>query len=233
MKHALTLAVVALLLASPGWAKKQRRKKTQPGGGFGGFGPTVAFVDFDALNAELAGNGFDELGSMHWMFGGGGYAHIGRVVLGGSGWGGTQSVSSDDRLLRVNIAGGMFEAGYALLNLKHLIVIPMLGIGGNGYTLTVESLEYPGSFGEFLEGPGPTSSVGFSGFTLTPELVIDLPVKFIGLQLRGGYAYTPETPEWKFPGGGALARGPEVAAGHPFASLQIIFGGYNRKGKRG
>ena len=233
MKRILTYATLAVVvLATTARAQEQPDPKARTGGGFGGFGPSVGFVDYEGLNSELTEAGFDELNATHWLLGGGGYAHIDRIVLGGSGWGGTQSVSADVRIVRVSIGGGMFEAGYSLLTWEHLIVTPMLGIGGSGYSITVEGLYYPEDFGEFLEQPGPVSSVGFSGFTLAPELVLTIPVRFVGLQLRGGYACTPGTPDWRFPGGAGLMRGPDVARGMPFAALYVVFGGFNREGVR-
>ncbi len=222
MKRTAIVIVMAALLVSVGWAKKSR--KSTPSGGFGWFGPTVSFVDFDGLNSELGMLGIGELNSLHWQFGGGGHGHIGRIVIGGSGWGGSQNVSSDSQLVRVDIGGGQFEAGYSLLTMKHLIVTPLLGIGGNGYSITVENQNYPNNFHEFIGNPGPSSTIQFSSFSLVPMLDILIPVKFIGLQLRGGYTYNTGTPEWKFASGGILTQGPDVAAGSPFASLSIAFG---------
>ncbi len=227
MKKILTLTVIALVLSAPALGKRSKERS----GGFGWFGPTVSFVDFAGLNAELDRIGVGELNSLHWQFGGGGHGHFGRIVIGGSGWGGSQSVSSDSQLVRVDISGGQFEAGYSVLMLKHLVVTPMLGIGGNGYSITSENRNYPGNFQEFLQGPGPTSSIEFSNFSLAPMLDILIPVEFIGVRLCGGYTYTTGTPEWEFPGGGILPGGPDVAAGSPFASLSIAFGSMG-SGKR-
>ena len=227
MKTTITLTVIIIVLSAPALGRRLKG----PSGGFGWFGPLVSFVDFAGLNAELDRVGVNKLNSLHWQFGGGGHAHIGRIVIGGSGWGGSQSVSSDSQLIRVDIGGGQFEAGYSILMLKHLVVTPMLGIGGNGYTITTENRNYPGNFQEFLRGPGPTSSIKFDNFSLVPMLDILIPVKFIGIRLSGGYSYTTGTPEWEFPGGGILPGGPDVAAGSPFASLSIAFGSM-RSGNR-
>ncbi len=231
MKKVLT---VTLLLALALGTTALAGKRSQRSGGFGGFGPTVAFADFNDLNSELAKKDVEELSSLHWMMGGSGYAHIGRIVIGGSGWGGTQTVSSESLRIRVDLGGGHFEAGYCLLNMRHLIVTPMLGIGAQGYTITLEGLlgSVPG-FGALLENPGRTSQIAFTEFTITPELAITIPVTFIGLQLKAGYAYTPTTPEWKLSDGASLNRGPKVAKGYPFVNLNIIFGGFGPTKRRG
>ncbi len=205
------------------------RKPRVMSGGFGGFGPTVAFVNFRGLNDELGKKDIDNLNSLHWMMGGGGYAFIDRIVIGGSGWGGSQSVSSDSLRVRVNIEGGQFEAGYSLVTMRHFVATPMLGIGGSGYTVTIRHLLGDiCNFGELLESPGYTSGISFSEFTLTPEIVITIPVRFIGLQLKTGYAYTPVSPEWKLADGSNLIRGPEVAEGNPFVTFNILFGGLGK-----
>jgi len=228
------LAALLACLVVLGGTAEAKRKKQDSGGGFGWFGPALSFVDYGAMNAELDAVGVDGLNPLHWQFGGGGHAYIDRVVIGGAGWGGTQTVSSDSQVVRVDLGGGQFEVGYSPLILKHLIVTPMLGIGGGGYTVTVENRNVPNTFREFLENPGPSSSIEFTGFQLTPLLQVTIPVSFVGITLRGGYSLVPENPAWKFPNGGNLARGPEVARGYPFASLNVAFGGFDitRRGSK-
>jgi hypothetical protein len=227
MKRQLAVALALLLgLAATGPAKQPRAQK-EMSGALGWFGPQVLFNDFKGINDELARAGIaDRLSSLHWTFGGGGHAHIGRVVIGGSGWGGSQTVASESAVVRVEVSGGQFEAGYSVLALKHLVVTPMLGIGGSGYSISVERrLNLPGNFNEFLRNPGPSSSVSFDGFLLTPMLVVSIPVKFVGVQLRGGYQFVPTDPEWRFPNGTILPQGPQVSAGQPFAGLHVFLGG--------
>jgi hypothetical protein len=197
-------------------------------GGFGCFGPTVGFVNFDGLNAAFDSGGITrQLGSMHWGFGGAGYALIDRIVIGGSGWGGSQTVASDSLRAQVEISGGEFDLGYQVFSMKHLIVAPMLGIGGSGYTIELQKLSgtIP-SFNELLLNPGRTSKVSFSSFSITPQLMVTVPISFVGLQLRGGYCYTPTNPEWELENGGKLPSGPTISKGMPFATLNVVFGGF-------
>lgn len=229
MRRLTAIAVLLLLVPAIGLAKKSS-KKSVPSGAFGGFGPQVAYTDFEGINLVLQDNGIGELDALHWMFGGGGWAHIGRVVLGGSGWGGSQTVSGESVLVRVDLAGGQFEAGYSVLKMKHCIITPMLGIGGSGYDIRVENQQnLPRNFEEFLNRAGPTSTIGFTGFTLTPEVMFTFPISFFGLQLKAGYGFTPGTPEWEFGGGASLIKGPDVAQGMPFVVLNVVFGGMDRK----
>lgn len=208
-------------------------------GGFGCFGPTVGLVNFDSLNAALAGGGITQnLESMHWGFGGAGFALIDRVVIGGSGWGGSQTVGSNDLRATVEIAGGEFDLGYQVFSMEHLLIAPVLGIGGSGYTIELQKLSgMPLTFNSLLKDPGYTSTVSFSTLSLTPQLMITVPFSFVGLQLRGGYCYTPTNPEWTLEGGSKLSSGPTISKGMPFATLNVVFGGFEggtrkRRGRR-
>jgi hypothetical protein len=232
MRRLIAVAAVLLLVPAIGLAKKSSRK-SPPSGAYGGFGPQVAYTDFEGINLVLHDNDITELDAVQWMFGGGGWAHLGRVVLGGSGWGGSQTVSGDSVLVRVEVSGGQFEAGYSVLKMKHCIITPMLGIGGSGYDITVENQQsLPRNFEEFLQKAGPTNTIGFTGFTLTPELVLTFPISFFGFQLKAGWGFTPGTPEWEFGSGTKLIRGPDVAQGMPFVALNVVFGGMDRKSFR-
>ena len=208
-------------------------------GGFGCFGPSVGLVNFDGLNAAFCGadTSFGKLNSMHWGFGGAGFALIDRIVIGGSGWDGSQTVASDSLRAQVEISGGEFDLGYQVLSIEHLLVAPVLGIGGSGYSIELQKLsgDVP-NFDSLLQHPGRTSTVSFSTFSLTPQLMVTVPIDFVGLQLRGGYAYTPMNPEWQLDNGGKLPTGPAIAKGMPFATLSVVFGGFEggtrKRGKR-
>jgi len=199
-------------------------------GGFGCVGPTVGIVNFDGLNDAFEDGGVqlkEKLNSLHWGFGGAGFALIDRIVIGGSGWGGSQTVGSDSLRATVQISGGEFDLGYQVFSTKHLLIAPVLGIGGGGYTIELQKLSGTApTFNELLKNPGRTGRVSFSSLTLSPQLMVTVPVKFVGLQLRGGYCYTPSTPEWGLEGGSKLSSGPTISKGMPFATLNVVFGGF-------
>ena len=230
-RHVASLLLVTLLAAAAVAAPPFN-------GGFGCFGPTVGTVNFSGLDDALATGGITQkLGSMQWGFGGAGFALIDRVVIGGSGWGSSQTVGSDSLRAAVEIAGGEFDLGYQLFSLKHLLIAPVLGIGGGGYTIELQKLsDAPGTFDRLLENPGRTSKVSFSGLTLSPQLMVTVPISFVGVQLRGGYCYTPANPAWGIEGGDKLSSGPAISKGMPFASLNVVFGGFEggkrRRGKK-
>jgi hypothetical protein len=209
-------------------------------GGFGCLGPTVGIVNFDGLNDAFEDGGVqlkEKLETLHWGFGGAGFALIDRIVIGGSGWGGSQTVGSDSLRATVEIAGGEFDLGYQVFSTKHLLIAPVLGIGGGGYTIELQKLSpTPLKFDDLLKNPGRTGKVSFSGLILSPQLMVTVPIKFVGLQLRGGYCYTPVTPEWGLEGGSKLSSGPAITKGMPFATLNVVFGGFEggtrRRGRK-
>ncbi len=225
-KHIRSLSLIALLAATAAAAPPFN-------GGFGCFGPTVGIADVSGLDDALATGGITQkLGSMQWGFGGGGYVIIDRTVIGGYVWGSSQTVGSDDLRATVEISGGEFDLGYQLFSLKHLLIAPILGIGGSGYTIALQKIsDMPPTFDSLLQNPGYTSKVSFSGLTLSPQLMVTVPISFVGLQLRGGYCYTPMNPQWGLEGGSKLAKGPAISKGLPFVSLNVVFGGFEG-GKR-
>lgn len=204
-------------------------------GGFGCFGPTLNLIDFEGLNEAINPYyGTNRLSETHWAFGGAGYAFVNRIVLGSAGWGGAQNVSlkSDSLLCRVSFSGGQFEAGYTLLDLKHILVTPLVGIGGTTYDIELQPLSgtVP-NFDSLLAYPGRTSSASAASFSLLPELMITIPISFVGLQVKAGYCFTPGSPEWKLKDGARLVKGPRLAQGVPFISLNVVFGGLGRNQK--
>ncbi|MEO0068612.1 MAG: hypothetical protein ABIK23_05725 [candidate division WOR-3 bacterium] len=201
-------------------------------GGYGCFGPSLALINFDNINKTFRDNKVEELSSQHWMFGGGGYALVNRIMIGGAGWGGTQSVTSESLNLfcQVNYGGGEFRAGYAVLDLKNLLLVPTLGIGGGGYSINLGPYNQTvPNFDSLLHHPGRTSTVDFSGFTLNPQLAIVIPISFVGVEIRGGYCFGPLAGDWKFADRGVLAKGPEMAKANPWFSLNVLLGGFSRE----
>jgi hypothetical protein len=225
--HVVKLSLVALLATTAVAAPPVN-------GGFGCFGPTVGIVNFSGLDDALASGGVSQkLGSMQWGFGGGGFAIIDRAVIGGSGWGSSLTVGSNDLRATVEISGGEFDLGYQLITLKNLLVAPVLGIGGSGYTIELQKLAgMPPTFDSLLRNPGYTSTVSFSSLALSPQLMITVPISFTGLQLRGGYCYIPMNPQWALEGGSKLAQGPAINKGMPFVTLNVVFGGFEAGTRR-
>lgn len=200
-------------------------------GGMGTFGPTLALIDFSNLNNSLRNAGFEEVSSKQWMLGGGGYLIANRTMIGGAGWGGNQTVTSDSSqvICRVNYGGGEFRAGYIILDSRYLLITPGIGIGGGGYTITLESenQNIP-DFDTLLRNPGRTSTVSLSSFSLNPQIAFTIPISFIGIDIRGGFNFGPFASKWQFADHGVLGGGPKMSNGVPWVSVNFLFGGFYR-----
>jgi len=192
---------------------------------FVGVGPTVLFGDFSGLNDAFARQGIGKLSSTHAVAGLSGFGVFGRAVFGFGGWDGDQTVSSDSLTAKVTIRGGEFNIGYCVVKQAHLLVAPVLGIGGNVYNIALAPVNSDfSSFNNMLQHPRRTSSVSSAALLLSPQLMVTVPISFVGLQLRGGYQYQPLSSAWWLSDGGRLLEGPSVAKGTPFAALSIVFG---------
>ncbi len=201
-------------------------------GGYGSFGPGVALIDYKEINEILTKNGITRLSSQHWLFGGGGYLLANRILVGGAGWGGTQTIVSESLNLfgEVSYGGGEFRTGYAVLDLKNLVVIPGIGIGGGGYSITLNPYNQTvPNFDSLLKNPGQTSTVNFSGFNINPQIAILVPISFTGVEIRGGYNLGPLGGKWEFADQRTILSGPAMAKANPWIGLNIIFGGFSRK----
>ena len=194
-------------------------------GRFISFGPTVLFGDFSGLNDAFARQGIGKLSSTHATAGASGFGVFGRAVFGFGGWDGDQTVSSESLTAKVTIGGGELDFGYCVVKQAHLLVAPMLGIGVNVYDIALSPVNNDFSnFNNLLQNPRRTSSASSAALLLSPQLMVTVPISFVGLQLRGGYQYQPASSKWKLSEGGKLQEGPSMAKGTPFMALSVVFG---------
>ena len=127
---------------------------------------------------------------------------IDDVRIGGMGFGGTQSLSSNvngfNREVKYGIGGGAFSIEYTLPVIKKIGV----SVGGmiGGGSLTVELYKNAGSFSwqdtwdEFNSADGTediSRIMKCSYITLTPTLNIDIPLtRFFAIRIGSGYQFT-------------------------------------------
>lgn len=203
---------------------KMHRRHSQAGRGAGYFGPGVTMFKFGELNTLFASRGFDTINNRQFTFGGGGWGQSGRVRLGGYGMGGGKTLVNDSVSVEVGYGVGFFEVGYSLINARHFMLTPLLGIGGGGLGMKIIARYPPASVDSLLSYPGGQSQISMGGLAMYPGLAIDIPISFVGLSLKGGYIWSPINSGWTHEGFGAI-RGPNINLNGPFASLGIMFGG--------
>jgi len=193
-------------------------------GRFVGLGPTFLFGDFSGLIDAFARQGIGKLSSTHTTTGCSGFGVFGRAVFGFAGWDGDQTVSSESLAAKVTIRGGELNIGYCVVKQAHLLVAPVFGIGVNVYDVALAPINSDlSSFDNLLQHPRRTSSASSTALLLSPQLMVTVPISFVGLQLRGGYQYQPASSKWKLSEGGQLQEGPSMAKGTPFVALSVVF----------
>lgn len=201
-------------------------------GGMGGPAVALSFFDVKELNAKFREHNIEELSTQQTCFGGGGSGIIGRVILGGWGFGGTESVGSDSVKVRVGYGGGFFEPGYYLPITDNLGLSILLGIGGYGYSLNMTPTSLTGAdFDSLLVGPGArrTCNVSAGGLSLSigGGFLFRIPFEdaFIGLNIKGGYIFSPMKTDWELEDGMSLTGVPKLNLSGPFVSAGLVFGG--------
>ncbi len=201
------IIVLAILFASSTFAQM----KSQVGwlskfGVGGGFTASYMFPNYDEINKKLPAFGItEELSGGLLTLGGGGYVYlmiIDNVRIGGTGFGGTQSVTSStngfDKEVKYSLSGGGFTIEYTLPFIKKIGVSIGSAIGGG--KLTVEMFQNSGSFSwdgawnDFNNQNGTKNisrKIENNYFTLTPTLNVDVPLtRFFALRLGTGYQFT-------------------------------------------
>ena len=221
----ITLGEVPAPTQSTMPSMQMRMKMRGEGAGAGYFGPGFTFFKYDDLNTLFAQHGMDLIEKQQFIFGGGGWGQPGRIRIGGFGFGGTQTVSNDTLDVEVSYGAGFFEMGYNIVNAKHFMLTPIIGIGGSGLTMKITSLLYnPVNLDNVLNYPGGVAKVTTGGFSMFPGLAIDIPIGFAGLSLKGGYMWTPMKNSWIMEDFGKI-HGPTLNLNGPFVMMNIMFGG--------
>ncbi len=210
-----------------------------PGGGFGqerseGRGYFMAGsqgMDLGSLNDRLQANGYGTFSETFGVFGGGGYAIVGRFVIGGEGggvFGDSESATIGNDFFKSTLNGGygLFRLGYIIARRGGAIVYPALGLGGGGLSLEI-SQEATLPFDQYLQNPRRSTRLG-NGF-----LLLDLGVAaehMVVLERRNGqeggimfgarigYLFSPWRSDW-----GDALNGPD--SGIEGVYFRLVFGG--------
>jgi len=138
--------------------------------------------------------------------------------------------ANDSFQLRTDETGIFFNLGPSLQVLRSLTIVPMVGIGGLNHSFAVRQKTGAQEFGElFDQPPWPGSSITMSpGMKLTGLAALELNLSLstgsgrYGLELRGGYMYSPFALQWHLSNGAEVMNAPEMHAGGPFASVGIV-----------
>jgi len=232
-KYAVMTVLSAFLISTAIYAEEEEGGfRKAKGAGAGGFMFGVNRMDLEELNTKLEDRGFESLADNTIFFGGGGYGVVrGKVILGGTGGGFTQDVSSDSMKATVGGGYGFFNVGYVVYSKGGLRVFPLFGIGGGGINLKIVGEGDTPSFDDLLENPGREVNV-FAGSLLFDVAVGADYLLYLGedekgkggliFGVRAGYTFSPTKPDWRMEDMDVL-RGPDVGITGPY--VHLVFGG--------
>lgn len=205
-----------LIFAAAAFAAKGR--------GYAGFVMSYMIPDLSALSTEFQAHGLPALDDQVFTYGGGAWGGKG-VMIGGWGFGGGRKFENDSVSVNLTYAGGFFEPGYFIHIWKDFGIWPAVGIGGTNVSMKLRPVLGDVDFGDLLDNPARTSVVEYSTFTVAPSLSIIIPIKFVAIQIKGGYMWSPFQGEWSLEDGAQVRMGPDIQPSGLFANVGLLFGG--------
>ena len=202
------------------------------GGGFFAIGanaPNLGALD-DALDAA----GYPTFDSEMLAIGGGGYGLVGRVMVGGEGFGLIAPTRGfEGRELSVGGGYGLFTLGYLLTPERRFDAFPVLGIGGGGLSFDIGS-EAVDTFDDVLENPSRGASMEQFNLLVQIGAGAEYPLQSDGglrIGLRAGYLLTAFSSDWTI-NDQSIGGGPDATLGGPFVRLTIGGGRYTARCSR-
>jgi hypothetical protein len=181
-------------------------------GGIGYFSFGLGYgTNFSDMNKILKNETFPTISPGGIQWGGGGFAVIKNITIGGEGYGFFVLSQPEAKDLKVSFSGGFgtFNLGYVVYNTKSFILSPFIGIGGGSNSITVqektgETIHFDK---ELLEGKKLKESrvsrgifalsLGLGGNLLTLGKRTDEGFAGLILGFRLGYIFEPFGSKWK------------------------------------
>ena len=203
--------------------------------GRGFFAVGTQFTNLGPLNDRISGAGYPTFASEMISLGGGGYGVVAnRLMLGGEGHG-LLTAEGAGRGRTVSVGGGygQFNLGYLFSPTPNLRVYPLLGLGGGGLQLDIESEGTADNFDDVLSDPNRSATVG--RVSLLVSLGGGLEYQFgtpgdgrsARLGLRTGYVISAARSDWQLDDT-SLSGGPDASLQGPF--VRLIIGGLDLSG---
>ena len=226
----IIIAVLALGLGIAAYTADGASEDARIWFGLGGSTVGLAFPDLAATNGLLIDRGFAPLGEGLIVTGGRGRGGVlGGLSLGGLGWGGEASSSSENRTAEMAVGFGGIEVGAAVGGDERSLLTLGAVLGGGGTALTL--VEEP-----LLDGESPFVPCGIVpeplvlsryGAFLSIEPFVSFqvqPLHYFGFELHLGYVLPIASFAW---GDAELAAGEPQLAG-PVIGLSATWGAIGR-----
>jgi len=208
-------------------------------GGLGYLSVGLMTGGFSALQTSLSqssalGGGYDAAPT-GFVFGGGGGVLINRLWVGGKGFGMLVDTPNSTRgSAKLSGAGGGGEVGYAVVASPHWLVVPFVGVGGFGYSLTVSNTgnnPLPVYSGETIaRGGESTYTAGFMtgelGLRVSRLIFWGNAGLMVGAEM--GYLSALQRAAWESSSGTSAPESAELRGG--YFRLIIGGGGFSHRG---
>lgn len=232
MRYRVWFLVCMIIIAvSPSSAQQVRKTY----GGFGGFIFGASKQDMTDFNKTLKNSGYRSYENQSWMYGGGGFAVLGRFLFGGESHAlMARNTVSENALYRVKLRGavGQFKIGYILLQKGSTRFYPFVGLGESDFILEIAE-RIPADFEDILDQPARSSRLRVTATTIDAGwgalyTLFDSGRRSgggfaIGLQI--GYRFTPAKNDWERFGGDTEGRSIPLWNG-PYVTLLFGAGGF-------
>ncbi len=194
-------------------------------GGAGGYTIGYAKMYNRSINSKMVEYGLLEINGL-LLNGGSGYAFINRIIIGGSGYGGSVRETGDSLSVKYGVGGGYFEIGYMPLSIKSLFPVVIMGIGGYSEELVIGNVQRRSDWNGVWQYFQNETRITRGGFSLSPSIgFIFYPQKFpLGFMFVATYN-TILSKTWKFDSGTELSDNPDVPIGGFSFKITILTGG--------
>lgn len=231
----LTLGALATVQAQELTANAPAEEPTVEERAAGFFAVGTQITDLGPLNDHLRGAGYPTFASKMVSLGGGGYGVVGnRLMLGGEGQGLiTADGARQGRTVSVGGGYGLFNLGYLFRPSSNLRVYPLLGFGGGGLQLEIESAGTADDFEDVLTDPNRSATIGRASLLMNLGGGLEYQFGAPGdgrsarIGVRAGYMISALSSDWQLDDN-SLANGPEASLQGPF--LQLTVGGIEISG---
>ena len=198
-------------------------------GGFGGFKIGLLMPEVSEINKHFRNHQVSELSGNLIGMGGGGFAIVDRVLVGGNGYVVKETAESDSVYSELSISAGTFKLGYSIIAGHYFNGLLNIGFGRANYTLGLRPIMADVQFDSLLSDPGRYVDLTAGHFLLNPEamFIFSIPVKsfaFFHIGISGGANINVFNPEWKYDGK-KVFDGPEIGTVTPVLNVYFLFGG--------
>jgi len=208
-------------------------------GGLGFFTVGLRWAHLDPLHRALTGAGFAPLADRFVSLGGGGWAVLGRLLLGGEGYGLLgQRTTLGDREARLAGGYGFFDLGYVIARSSAVRAYGLVGLGGGRWSLRIQEAGRVPDFAGLLRRPEGSTRLTTGGFLLQTAVGLDLGAPVVRrsgyrgdflVGLRVGYVWQPGGEGWRLEGGPPVVGGPDVRLTGPTVYLVLGWQGFRAR----